>query len=92
MHFQILQLNLFSPFNYIVQDLRSGIHTNRNLVSIHLSAVHIHCNVLVFAYVKTLHCLRLVDRTEMDVGPIAIVAVLQQYVATHFNQLTFEIK
>lgn len=78
--------SLFSPFNYTtVQDIRSGIHTNRNLVSIHLSAVHIRCDVLVFAHTETLHCLRLVDRTEMDVGPIAIIAVLQQYVQRNFH-------
>lgn len=78
-------LNIATEFfhsfhSHTVQDIRSGIHANRNLVSIHLFAVHIHCNMLVFTYAKTLHCLRLVDRTEMDVGPIAIVAVLQQYV------------
>lgn len=71
---------LYSIFQILVQDIRSRIHTNRNLVSIHFSAVHIHCDVLVLAYAKTLHCLRLVNRTEMDVSALAIAAFLQQYV------------
>lgn len=68
------------PILQTVQDIRSRIHTNRNLVSIHLSVVHIHCDVLVLAYVETLHRLRLVHRAEVDVGAAATVAVLQQYV------------